>query len=1005
VYNRNQLKKLLHVSDAELKSVLTPIRDVLVSYVGKELEVSRPGGGKEKIIFGDRTYMMPRLPHDTNENGDFLNYYMGAEILAALDKVKDAYLILAKIHCYGDTYTYLSKVFTPRAQAIFDGLPYNDILKLDDYAKPFTQMIRGTMNSIFKVRNEGLFDFALSVWKSLADLIPDADVNTPYKELNKNNMAYVNRVECMLDIGLISNWRNLTKTLAVSNAQFDDYWQEAWYQYLRTDRLFCAPHGIWRAKEQGLLNDDGIYHELLTGSNAKEHIRTLTSGKVWALATQKKTIETYPFLVQYLDIATERIVAVEEKRGELPTPLSTVAAQIGYFKGGAEHFAALLTAMGKDTFERGYMRGGGQTKRPTISALLKNNQPNETDTVDTFKAAVKAYAIPEKRVVQAVMYAPQWVDMAEKALNIPGLASAVWLFHAHINEKFNAEKETKVARYSPISQQEFADGTFDNDWFLDAYNTVGPKVFDELYKNAKNITDSNSAHRRSQLYTDAVLERLDKTATQMEITEKRSQEKLRAYGLIPQDKSNPADALERYEFIQKFAKESRQFGAGRKASEAKAVVIAMQNLAMTMGFGDADRMSWYLESEKMDSLRHLMQPTDLDGTLVWLEIIEDGVPAITVAKNGKPLKSLPKALAKNDTVMEIQTAVKDLRDQKKRARVGFELAMVGRTVFEPVEITRLLDHPVLNGLIRTLVFVSGDKLGFPVMENNKLTLVAPCSDAFPITKKDTLRIAHPYDILQADCWSDYQRHLFAAQITQPFKQVFREYYAMTQDERDETNISRRYAGHQVQPAKTVALLKTRGWTVDCEEGLQRVYHKENLIAKMYALADWFSPADIEAPTLEVIQFFTRDKHESVDFVDVPPVIFSETMRDIDLVVSVAHVGGVDPQASHSTVEMRTAIAKELLALLAVPNVIFRTTHAQIKGKHGEYSVHMGSGVIHQSGVGMLAVLPVHSQARERIFLPFADDDPKTAEILSKILLFADDAKIKDPAILAQMKTQ
>jgi hypothetical protein len=63
---------------------------------------------------------------------------------------------------------------------------------------------------------------------------------------------------------------------------------------------------------------------------------------------------------------------------------------------------------------------------------------------------------------------------------------------------------------------------------------------------------------------------------------------------------------------------------------------------------------------------------------------------------------------------------------------------------------------------------------------------------------------------------------------------------------------------------------------------------------------------------------------------------------------------------------------------------------------------MGSGVIHKAGAGMIAVVPVHSQARGRIFLPFADDDPKTAEIMSKILLLADDGKIKDPAILAQI---
>ena len=51
---------------------------------------------------------------------------------------------------------------------------------------------------------------------------------------------------------------------------------------------------------------------------------------------------------------------------------------------------------------------------------------------------------------------------------------------------------------------------------------------------------------------------------------------------------------------------------------------------------------------------------------------------------------------------------------------------------------------------------------------------------------------------------------------------------------------------------------------------------------------------------------------------------------------------------------------------------------------------------------MIAILPVHSQARGRIFLPFADDDPKTAEIMSKIILLAEDKKIKDPSILEQI---
>ena len=46
---------------------------------------------------------------------------------------------------------------------------------------------------------------------------------------------------------------------------------------------------------------------------------------------------------------------------------------------------------------------------------------------------------------------------------------------------------------------------------------------------------------------------------------------------------------------------------------------------------------------------------------------------------------------------------------------------------------------------------------------------------------------------------------------------------------------------------------------------------------------------------------------------------------------------------------------------------------------------------------------MHSQHRGRVFLPFIDDDPKTAEIMTKVILFAQDEKIKDVFILEQIK--
>jgi hypothetical protein len=55
--------------------------------------------------------------------------------------------------------------------------------------------------------------------------------------------------------------------------------------------------------------------------------------------------------------------------------------------------------------------------------------------------------------------------------------------------------------------------------------------------------------------------------------------------------------------------------------------------------------------------------------------------------------------------------------------------------------------------------------------------------------------------------------------------------------------------------------------------------------------------------------------------------------------------------------------------------------------------------------GALFIVPVHSQHRGRIFLPFADDDPKAAEILSKVLLLARDAELKDPNLLDQIRAR
>ena len=72
-----------------------------------------------------------------------------------------------------------------------------------------------------------------------------------------------------------------------------------------------------------------------------------------------------------------------------------------------------------------------------------------------------------------------------------------------------------------------------------------------------------------------------------------------------------------------------------------------------------------------------------------------------------------------------------------------------------------------------------------------------------------------------------------------------------------------------------------------------------------------------------------------------------------------------------------------LPLFGIDNVVLEGSHALIKGSRGNYSIHLGSGVIHRQGGHQIQVLPVHSQSRGKLFLPFLDEDPKTAEIMSK----------------------
>ncbi|MCF6405265.1 DUF4132 domain-containing protein [Chitinophaga filiformis] len=755
--------------------------------------------------------------------------------------------------------------------------------------------------------------------------------------------------------------------------------------------IFC------RAFKQGIISESEMYRGLLV----PDHIRMLSTTRKYK--GDRDYFETFPFLTPMFARLREHILDIELKRGDSPTAVSKFVAEVQRLE-GIHRFASILMGLGKTTLYKGYYYSSGDaSKQQAFSALLKRCYPCATDTQKAFEESIRSVKVPEERLLEAAVYAPQWQKYVSGFLGWKGLDSAIWWMHAHTKSysfgEVSAEAESEIARYSAVDIDEFKEGAVDKEWFQKAYKELGQERWQKVYDAAKYISDGNG-HRRARLYADVMTGDLKIKEVTQKVKEKRDQDYLRLYGLIPLSKTNAEkDLLSRYEYIQQFKKESKQFSAQKQSSEAVAIRIAMENLARNAGYADPQRLTWAMETKQVQQILAKETQVQYDDVLIGLVITENGEADVVAFRNDKMLASVPAKYKKDKKILELNEFKKTLREQLRRSRKALEDAMVRGDGFQLEEMVHLFEHPVISKHLEKLVFTCKKGHGFyrnGALVSAKGVLTQPDTD-------DMIKIAHCTDLNDSREWSDYQRYCFEKQVQQPFKQVFRELYVPLAEELQEQSLSRRYAGHQVQPRQTVALLKTRGWKVDYEEGLQKVFHREGFKAKMYAQANWFSPAEVESPVLEQVIFHDLKSYRNVAFKDITPRIFSEVMRDIDLVVSVAHVGGVDPEASHSSIEMRTALLRETARLFKLNNVTVNGTHAKIVGQYGEYSVHLGSAVVHQMPGTYLSILPVHSQQRGRLFLPFADDDPKSAELISKVLLLARDKDIQDPTILQQLR--
>lgn len=792
--------------------------------------------------------------------------------------------------------------------------------------------------------------------------------------------------------------------------------------YTRMPRNRPSLDVLMAAYVRGAANDHDLFDRLIGPSNALYHKKEGAYGHQFNDGGILRQVSTYkpsprtgkfgfhPAVQKAVTKIRCRIIELELQRGDLPTPASRLAMQLRY-SGGAETLIRLLQAFGEGSFARAYAFHG-ESRQMIYSHLIRATLPSETDTSEQFAALRRQTTIGEKRWIETAVYAPQWASHIEVAVGWEGLTEAVWWFHAHnkdmgwhvpseIREAWSAEINTQT----PLRAQDLLDGAVDVAWFKRAYARLGPQRWAALHHAARYASISGG-HMRAQLFAQAMLGQIAPDVLIQRIRNKRHQDSVRALGLLPLPETGREDALlERYLLLHEFLQGSKKFGSQRQASEKLAVRIALENLARTAGYGDPLRLEWRMEQRAVADLMQGPVHVVVENVTVSLSIDESGEPEIGVErqlKSGvvKSLLKMPANVKKQPEVMALISRQNDLRRQASRSRLSLENAMIRGDWFTSNELETLCRHPVLGPMLKQLVFYrEDDAMGYPVMGGAELEGIRMGTTRLGAT--DRLRIAHPHDFLTHD-WHLWQQECFRRERIQPFKQIFRELYVVTQVELEDHDFSRRYAGQEVNPRQALALFGQRGWVTHPEEGTRKTFHDENLTAHVQMLNGVLTPMEVGGGTIETISFSKRGDWQRLPLRDIPPRIFSEVMRDLDLVVSVAHLSGVDPEATQSSIELRGSLVRETVDLLKLNNVTVKERHVLIDGQLNSYSIHLGSGTVHQRPGGYVCIVPVHNSQRGRVFLPFADKDPKTAEIIAKTVMLARDSLIKDPVILAQL---
>ena len=468
---------------------------------------------------------------------------------------------------------------------------------------------------------------------------------------------------------------------------------------------------------------------------------------------------------------------------------------------------------------------------------------------------------------------------------------------------------------------------------------------------------------------------------------------IRAYGALPMIDID--DVRERYQAFMRMHKEVTQYGPERQANSQAAVKAGLSNLAQAAGYADSTRLEWAMEAEIAESAGSMQY--ELGDYEVALAL--DGLNAsIQVSKKGKTLKSIPAAVRKFDEYAELKQMQAQMKDQVRRFRKALEGMLCSGELLPVKDLSRLVRMPAMRLLLDQLLLQS-DSGAIGWFDADSMTLIDINGAAQPI--ENGARIAHPLHLFEAEQLSQWQQKIVQQRRVQPFKQAFRELYLLTPAERETRTYSNRFHGQVVTSAVASRLLQSRNWSVNNGEyePVSKYDQGLGIDAQMSFPDIGHYLAETDIVTIDQISF--RHKREDMVLDDVPPLLFSEIMRDADLVASVAQANDEFASSSES-IQRRAELVLALISDIGLDRVRCEGHFAHIQGSLANYRVHLGSATIHIEPGNYLCVVPARGDD-EKVYLPFADTDKKMSEVISKIFLLLDDQSITDETILEQIR--